>query len=76
MVLSDHSGLGSAAGWVFKNYAHVVLSNPNREPLKAHIRDRKRRHIPAPSQVITGSTALRKTRPPYQILLATSRTQL
>ena len=31
-MLSKHESLRTAAGWLFENHAHVVLSDPNRLP--------------------------------------------
>jgi len=37
-MLTVHPPLGTAAGWWFENYAHVMLSDPTRPPIPTHIR--------------------------------------
>jgi hypothetical protein len=37
--IHDAQALRTAAGWLFENYAHVVLSDPNRDPLPIYIRN-------------------------------------
>jgi hypothetical protein len=65
-MLSKHPSLRTAAGWLFENYGHAVLSDPNRAPLATYIRDEiEAPSIPPPNNVISGSTALKNIRPPF-----------
>jgi hypothetical protein len=65
-MLSKHPSLRTAAGWLFENYAHAVLSDPNRAPLVTYIRNEiEAPYIPPPNNVISGSTALKNIRPPF-----------
>ena len=66
MMLSKHPSLRTAAGWLFENYAHAVLSDPNRAPLATYIRNEVGTpSIPPPKNVISGSTALKNIQPPF-----------
>ena len=65
-MLTAHPSLGTAAGWWFENYAHVMLSDPTRLPISTHIRSVSNPpSIPAPKAVLAGSDALRKIQPPF-----------
>ena len=65
-MLATHPSLGTAAGWWFKNYAHVRLSDPTRQPIPTHTRGLPNSSpIPAPNIALAGSTALRKIQPPF-----------
>lgn len=59
-VLSDHPTLCSTARWLFKSYAHVYFSTPNRSLLDGYLpRERDPHRIPAPCRMIIGSSALK-----------------
>jgi hypothetical protein len=59
-MLSKHPSLSTAARWLFENYAHTVLSDPNLAPLATYIRN----EIEAPpNNFISGSTTLKNIRP-------------
>lgn len=65
-LLTAHPSLGTASGWWFKNYAHIVLSDPSRDPIETHIGGVPNpSSIPAPKARISGSDALRKIQPPF-----------
>jgi len=65
-MLSKHPSLRTAAGWLFENYAHVVLSDPNRAPLPTYIRNETEPpSIPPPIEMKLGSTALKNIQPPF-----------
>jgi hypothetical protein len=65
-ILSGHPSLGSAAGWLFENYAHVCLSDPSRNALQAYLQNETNPQlIPAPAEIIAGNTALRNIKEPY-----------
>jgi hypothetical protein len=65
-MLSKHPSLRTAAGWLFENYAHVVLSDPNRLPLTTYIRNKTEPpSIPPPSEMKSGSTALKNIQLPF-----------
>ncbi|KAF8509069.1 hypothetical protein BU17DRAFT_99245 [Hysterangium stoloniferum] len=66
VILSGHPSLRSAAGWLFESYAHTLLSNPMRAPLKGYLRnDSKPYFIPAPGKIISGATPLKTIQPPF-----------
>lgn len=63
--LTAHPSLGTATGWWFENYAHVRLSDPTRPPIQTHIRGAPNPpSIPAPKDVLPGTDALCKFKPP------------
>ena len=65
-MLRTHPSLRTAAGWLFENYAHAVLSDPNRAPLATYIRNEiGAPSIPPPNNVISGPTALKNIQPPF-----------
>jgi len=65
-MLSKHPSLRTAAGWLFENYAHVVLSDPNRLPLTTYFRNETEpSSIPPPDEMKSGSTALKNIQPPF-----------
>ena len=65
-MLSKHPSLRTAAGWLFENYAHVVLSDPNRAPLPTYIRNETGApSIPPPNEIRSGSTTLKAIQPPF-----------
>jgi len=65
-MLSKHPSLRTAAGWLFENYAHVVLSDPNRAPLPTYIRNETGVPSISPSnEMKSGSTALKAIQPPF-----------
>ena len=64
-MLSHYPSFCSAAGWLFEHYAHNCLSEPNHEKLGAYTLDGTLHHIPVPSRMIAGSTALKRIQPPH-----------
>ena len=64
-MLSHYPSFCSAAGWLFEHYAHNCLSKPNHEKLEAYTLDGTLHHIPVPSRMIAGSTALKRIQPPH-----------
>jgi hypothetical protein len=66
MMLSKHPSLRTATGWLFENYAHIVLSNLNCAPLSTYIRNGTGApSIPSPNEIKSGSTALKAIQPPF-----------
>jgi len=64
--LIAHPSLGTSAEWWFESYAHVRLSDPARPPIQTHIRSAPNlSFIPAPKDVLAGTDALRKIKPPF-----------
>ena len=64
-MLSSRPSFCDAGGWLFEDYAHNRLSEPNREPLEAYSLDGTVHHSPVPAKMIAGSTALKCIQPPF-----------
>ena len=65
VLLDSHPSLRSAAGWIFEHSAHIILSNPNRDPLLTHISNTMGPTIPSTKEMISGSDALRGVQRPF-----------
>ncbi|KAF8521600.1 hypothetical protein BU17DRAFT_64826 [Hysterangium stoloniferum] len=65
-LLSRHPSLRSAAGWLFKGYAHARFSGPNRASLQGYLSGDPNPHpFPTPGRTISGTTALQTIQPPF-----------
>ena len=65
-TLRDHPHLGSPAGWLFKNYAHICFSAPNYTPFVGYLPNDPNPHtISTARQIITGSTKLKNIQGPF-----------